>query len=357
MRKASKKSKNILWLTTIWITWSYGKSSVKEYLSSILEHEWNTLKTPENQNTEMWVSNLILNKLNKSYKYFVAEMWAYKRGEIETLWKIVNHKHGILTAVGTQHIWLFWGIENTKIGKAELAKKVEENNWTLYINWENENIRTIKFSKNLNLIKYWNEKWSDVQYKIKSSSDAETSFVLEYKKQNYNFIANLIWEHNILNLSWVLALCIDIWISEKKLAKYLKNLSKPKNTLEIIKTPNYTLINDSYNLPENWAIAAIEVLKNYKWNRVLIMDDIFELWNKSEEIHINLWKKIAEEWKVDKVLFIWSNFEKYFINWLLKWWFQKENIIKWLNEIEKWSTILFEWRTSKKYLDKIQQNV
>jgi len=32
------------------------------------------LKTPENQNTEMSVSALVLNKLNNKFKYFIAEM-------------------------------------------------------------------------------------------------------------------------------------------------------------------------------------------------------------------------------------------------------------------------------------------
>ena len=353
MKKASIKSKNVKNTTIIWITGSYWKSSVKEYLSSILEQEWKTLKTPENQNTEMWVSNLILRDLDDSYKYFVAEMWAYKRWEIETLWNIANHKYGFLTAVWTQHIWLFWSIENTKKAKSEIAKKVEENKGTLYINWENENVRSINFSKNINIIKYWNTKWSDIVYNIKSSSDQETSFNITYKNKNISFKTNLIWSHNILNLSWVIAFCIDVWIDEKKLKEYVTHLSKPKNTLEIMKLPNYTLINDSYNLPENWALAAIEVLSTYKWNKVLIMDDIFELWKRSEEIHVKLWKRIAEEWKVNKVLFIWSNFWGYFKKWLLDWWFLEINILNRIQEIEKWSTILFEWRTSRKYLDKI----
>jgi len=89
----------------IWITWSYWKSSVKEYLASILEQQWNTLKTPDNINTELWVSQLIINKLNDKYKYFVAEMWAYRIWEIDLLWKIVNHKHWFLTAIWNQHLW------------------------------------------------------------------------------------------------------------------------------------------------------------------------------------------------------------------------------------------------------------
>jgi len=319
MNQASNKTRDNKNTTIIWITGSYGKSSIKEYLSSILEQEWKTLKTPENQNTEMWVSNLILRKLNETYKYFVVEMWAYKKWEIKTLGNIANHKYWILTAVWTQHIWIFWNIENTKVGKAEIAKSVEKNKWVLYINWENSNIRSIKFSENLQSVRYGNFKWSDVTYSIKSSTQTQTSFSITYKNNTYDFTTNLVWEHNILNISWVIALALDLWVTKENLTKYLKNLSKPKNTLEIIKIPKYTLINDSYNLPESGALAAIEVLCTLKWSKVLVMDDIFELWMKSKEIHINLWEKIARSGKVDKVLYIWENFKRFFIGWLIKW--------------------------------------
>jgi len=107
-----KKSEKINDVIKIWITWSYWKSSVKEFLSSILEQDWELLKTPENKNTEMSVSALVLNKLKNKYKYFVAEMWAYKIWEISLLWKIVNHKYWFLTAIWNQHIWLFWSQKN-----------------------------------------------------------------------------------------------------------------------------------------------------------------------------------------------------------------------------------------------------
>jgi hypothetical protein len=38
--------------------------------------------------------------------------------------------------------------------KSEIAEKVLENKGTLYINWDNKNVRKLKFSKHLNVIKY-----------------------------------------------------------------------------------------------------------------------------------------------------------------------------------------------------------
>jgi len=97
--EAKLKSKIITNPIKIGITWSYWKSSVKEYLSQILEQNHKVLKTPKNINTELWISDLIIKKLKNKFEYFVVEMWAYKIWEIETLWDIVNHKYGFLTAI------------------------------------------------------------------------------------------------------------------------------------------------------------------------------------------------------------------------------------------------------------------
>lgn len=337
----------------IWITWSYGKSSIKEYLSSILEQDWKTLKTPKNINTELWVAWIIINKLDESYKYFIAEMWAYKIGEIETLWKIVNQKYWFLTAVWNQHLWLFGTQDNIKIWKAEIANNILKNNWTLYINWNDKLIREIEFDKHLNIVKYWNYEWSDSVFSILSSKEAITKFNIKYKENDAIFTTKLFWKHNILNLTWVISLCYDLWIKTSDIEKYLENIKIPKNTLNVIKTKKFILIDDTYNLSENWLYAWLDAINSFNWNKVLVIDDILELWKESDNIHYVIWKYIASRNNINKILFCWINYGKSFIKWLIDWWFLKENIIKKLDNIEEKSIILFEWRASKKLLDKL----
>lgn len=334
----------------IWITWSYWKSSVKEYLSSILEQDWKTLKTPENINTELWVSDLIIKKLNNNYKYFVAEMWAYKIWEILTLWNIVNHKYWFLTAIWNQHIALFWNKENIKKGKSEIAGSVLKNKWTLYINWENKDIRELKFDKKLNIVKYWNFKWSDSSYELIEWGENKTKFKFIYKDIKQNFEVNLIWNHNILNLTWVLSLCYDLWIKTDDLKKYLKNIKTPKSTLNIIKKENITFIDDTYNLSEDWLISWIESLKWFKQEKILVVDDILELWKKSEDIHYKLWKKIAKNYDFKNIVYVWINYKESFIKWLLDWWFKRKNIINNIPKTKKETVVLLEWRKARQYL-------
>ena len=360
INKAISKSLNTKNTLKVAITWSYWKSSVKEMLSCILEQDSKTLKTPENINTELWVSKIVINKLNDKYKFFVAEIWAYKIWEISLLWKIVNHKHGFLTAIWNQHIWIFWTQQNIIKGKSEIAESVMKNNWTLYVNGDDKNIKkAIKDSiineKKINLVRYWmKDKNLDIKSEILRTNEWFSEFKIHYKNKNYTFKCSLVWEHNILNLTWVIAFCLDIWIKQNDLKKYLKNISLPENRLWVFKNKGNTLINDSYNLPIEWLLAWIKILGTYKWNKVLIMDDVLELWKYSKKIHFELWQKIAKKKEVNQIFYCGVNYWKYFLDWLLEAWFKEENILENIDNIKN-STILFEWRWSRKYFDKFRK--
>jgi UDP-N-acetylmuramyl pentapeptide synthase len=47
----------------------------------------------------------------------------------------------------------------------------------------------------------------------------------------------------------------DINFKTSEIKKYLKNLRTPENTLEITKSKDFTLIDDTYNLSENGLLA------------------------------------------------------------------------------------------------------
>lgn len=353
INKAILKSKNNKNTIKIWITGSYWKSSIKEFLSTVLEKEYNTLKTPENINTELWVSSIVLNKLNKNNKYFVAEMWAYKIWEIDLLGQIVNHKYGFLTAIWNQHLWLFWSIENTIKAKFEIANKVLENNWVLYLNYDNKYIKDFKLPKWLKTVKYSLSPIKDWAYStIKNIKNWVIIFDFNYKWKNTEFEVSLNWKHNILNLTWVFAFFVDRWISYSKIKKYTKFFHNTSWSLKSFNKKSNILIDDTYNLSESSLISWISTLNLYNNTKILVVDDILELWKNAEQIHYNIGKKIANKFKLDKILLSGKNNTDDIKKWLLKWWFKKENIIDNLENIKN-STILFEWRNSKKYLDKL----
>lgn len=111
----------------IGITGSFGKTTTKEYLSLILSQKYPVAKTEENMNTDVGVALSILKNVHKGTKYFIAEMGAYRRGEIKAICDLVHPRYGIITGIGNQHLELFGSRENLIAAKKELLDSLPGN--------------------------------------------------------------------------------------------------------------------------------------------------------------------------------------------------------------------------------------
>ena len=111
-------------LTVIGVTGSYGKTSVKFILGTILQEKYQTLITPSSFNTPMGVTKIIRERLTPATQVFVAEMGARHVGDIKELCRLVHPRYGVLTSVGPQHLDTFHTLERFKNTKYELMDAV-----------------------------------------------------------------------------------------------------------------------------------------------------------------------------------------------------------------------------------------
>ena len=113
-------------LRIIGITGSFGKTSVKYYLTALLGVKYNVLMTPESYNTPMGVVKTIRSSLRATHDIFVCEMGAKYVGDIAELCDIVHPENGIVTSIGEQHLESFGSVENIIKTKYELADALPE---------------------------------------------------------------------------------------------------------------------------------------------------------------------------------------------------------------------------------------
>lgn len=109
-------------LVRIGITGSYGKTSVKHILGTILSEKYPTLITPASFNTPMASPAAIREKLLPSHQIFVGEMGARHVGDIREMCRLVHPTIGIITSVGPQHLETFKTIERVAATKYELIE-------------------------------------------------------------------------------------------------------------------------------------------------------------------------------------------------------------------------------------------
>ena len=118
--------------TRIVITGSYGKTTFKEMLSSILEAKYSVFKTSGNINTEIGIALEILKNLKKNQKIMVIEAGAYQKGEIKNICRLVKPNFGVITVIGWMHLERFMNIDNIRSTKFEIAEFIRNKENFLY---------------------------------------------------------------------------------------------------------------------------------------------------------------------------------------------------------------------------------
>ena len=110
----------------IGVTGSFGKTSVKYYLTTLLSEQYNVLMTPESYNTPMGIVRTIREQMKPLHEIFVCEMGARHVHDIKEITDFVHPDDGILTAIGEQHLETFHSLENIIATKYELLDAVDE---------------------------------------------------------------------------------------------------------------------------------------------------------------------------------------------------------------------------------------
>lgn len=272
-------------LHKVGITGSYGKTSMKFYLSELLSSQYETLKTPESFNTPMGVTITIRRDLKPTHQYFICEMGARRVHEIKELCGIANPHDGIITSVGPQHLETFGSIENVVNTKFELADSISALG-KVYLNGDNELIRK-KAPDYPNAITYGLQEGNDWRATDVSVSDRGTEFTVTAPDGKFcRYSTKLLGEHNVQNLLGAIAYAADTGIPMEKLVLPVKRIAAVPHRLQLLDKGNgVTFIDDAYNSNPSGCRAALAVLGLFDACRILVTPGMVELGAKQEELN------------------------------------------------------------------------
>ena len=289
-KEAKNKLNSIPECKVVGITGSYGKTSTKYIVDTILSQKYNTLMTPESYNTTMGVVRTINEKLKSTNNLFICEMGAKYIGDIKEICDIVEPDFAIITAVGPQHLDTFKTIENVSKTKFELVDALPDNG-IAFLNWEDENIRKVKTNKKI--VKYGLNKKADYYAEnIEITEKGSTFDVVMPNKNKINVKTKLLGKLNILNIVCGIAVGDKLGLTEEQIKIGIKFIKPVEHRLELKQNPNGSIIiDDAYNSNVKGAEMALEVLGSFKnRKKILITPGIVDLGNKSFEINKGLGK-------------------------------------------------------------------
>lgn len=291
---AKKKLASMPNLHKVGITGSYGKTSMKFYLSELLGSQYETLKTPESFNTPMGVTITVRRDLRPTHEYFICEMGARRVHEIKELCGIADPHDGIITSVGPQHLETFGSVENVVKTKFELADHVSPLG-KIYLNYDNELIRE-KAREYPNAVTYGTHEGSDWRGSDVTVSDKGTEFtVTSPDGQSCRFSTKLLGEHSVQNLLGAIAYACGTGIPMEKLVLPVKRIAAVPHRLQLLdKGGGVTFIDDAYNSNPSGCRAALAVLGLFDACRILVTPGMVELGAKQEELNFEFGQEAAK---------------------------------------------------------------
>jgi len=332
IKKASEKRAQFQNLLVVGITGSYGKTSTKEFLATILSERFSSaarsgasyggsavasgeggkvLKTAEHQNSEVGVSLCILNDLKPEHEIFICEMGAYNRGGIKLLCDIVKPKIGILTGINEQHMATFGSQENIVKGKYELIKSLPEDGLSIF-NGDNEYCFEL-YKKTLIKKRVYGLQSSisglplDIlAYNIRAEKDFIT-FRVALGDEIADFKVNLMGSQNVSNVLAAAVCARELGMTLEEISKACQKIESWQSGFQLKKGINgLNIIDATYSANPDGVISHLEYLKiwagpegkpsaSYGVNKkVIVMPCLIELGKASKEVHRRIGKKIAE---------------------------------------------------------------
>ena len=295
---ASEKIRNMKNLTSVGITGSYGKTSTKFAMSTILKEKHKVLNTPESYNTPMGISKIINDELTDEYTIFIAELGATKIGDIDEVAVLTNPKIGIITSIGPCHLETFKSIDNIMRTKYELIERLPEDGTAIF-NYDNEYVRKLAD-------KTFRDK---LLYGIKNTSDTHvyaTDIVVGNTGSRFKLCikgageieceTKLLGEHNISNILAGAAVANVLGLSLKEIAMGISKIESVEHRLQLIDPgTGVIVIDDAFNSNPEGAKAALDVLDSFNGKRkIIITPGMIELGELEEEENEKFGENIAQ---------------------------------------------------------------
>ncbi|MCL2280391.1 UDP-N-acetylmuramoyl-tripeptide--D-alanyl-D-alanine ligase [Candidatus Saccharibacteria bacterium] len=272
--------------TKIAIVGSYGKTTAKEILSTVLGAGKKTAATPGNINQPLGIAKFV-DRLDGDEDILIIEMGEYRPGDIAKMCQLVGPDIGFITGVSEAHLVNFGTLENIVATLFELREYLDKK--PLYLNGDNEILRK---KDDASSILYSCEGLEKHPVKNIEIEPLQTKFTFDGQK----ITSGLIGRHNIGIVAAAISLAKKFGIAEREIAVGLKNLKPFDHRMSPWILNGAVIIDDTYNGNLRGVMAGVELareLDGFK-RKIYITPGLVEQGDQTAEIHVEIGRALAD---------------------------------------------------------------
>jgi len=265
-------------LRIIAITASYGKTSIKNFITHLLEESFRVYATPRSVNTLTGIIKDINSSLPLDSEFYIVEAGARARGDIKEIARLLEHQYAVVGKIGEAHIEYFKTIKNIQETKLELIESPRLIKAYLHkdIPFDKKDIYEERFPGHI----------------IEKRADLNgLEFMMKFQDSYVEFKTDILGRFNLDNLYVAIKVAFDMGVDIGVIKKRVASLKPTPHRLQKIEAGGKIIIDDSFNGNLEGMLEGCRLANLHKGRKVIITPGLVE---SSEENNKILAQKIDE---------------------------------------------------------------
>lgn len=244
---------------------SYGKTSVKNILNTLLLEKYRVIATPESYNTPIGIAKTVLSPEFDGNEILIAEMGARKRGDIAELCQMVKPNYALFTGVCEQHIATFGDLFAVWAEKSEILRC---------------GAKTVVCGEGLRTF-VEREEGVDVLYPCAAENvrlgATSTTCTLRFEDgERLDCTLPLLGNAAVENLALAATLARKLGLSVEEIGRGVEKLQPVPHRLALTEKDGVYILDDGYNCNPIGAREAIAALSRFEKKKYIVTPGIAE---------------------------------------------------------------------------------
>jgi len=298
--RARNKIKSLSHLKVVGIAGSYGKTTMKNVLATVLAQKFKVATAPESINTPVGIARWILRSVHSSTELIIVEMGEHYPGDIRELCAIAQPDIAVVTGINQAHLERMKTMETLTatifeiVGSAKVGASVMLNG---------DDGRVMGHYKEFVRTSQQIEKFQISNFKFQKFN-IETLLWKVGRGEAEEFAINLLGKYSLGDADAAIKIGTMLGMSDLEIQKGISNIKPIEHRLQPIRSAkNVLVIDDSYNGNPQGVTEAIELLERFTNRRkIYITPGLVEMGDSTADIHRQMGEHLGQV--VDVVILV-----------------------------------------------------
>ncbi len=267
---------------------SYGKTTMKELLKTVLQEGLRVAATPGNKNVS--VSHAAFaTKLKGDEQVVIIEYGEGAPGDVEQFNQIIKPNIGVITGIAPAHLDKYGTVENAAKDILSLVSYVGKEN--AYLNAD-----SVMLTKHIDKASQTYSRASVLGWRISgiATNVTGTDFILTKDKKSIKLHTDLIGEHLVGSVALVAVLALQLGLTKEQVVTGIAKTKPFEHRMQARALSGGWIIDDTYNGNLEGVRAGLELLSGLSAQRkIYVTPGLVDQGNESQRVHTEIGKLIA----------------------------------------------------------------